>query len=124
MINLTNRKLLITFFLLVSQFSWSPLLASDYVDDINLDANNELGHQVIYELNVGSFTAEGTFTAAQAKLGNLKALGVDIVWLMPIYPRGGRFPADKSYLWHHQRPQGFRGCCPHAEYAGMARLGA
>ena len=89
MINLTNRKLLITFFLLVSQFSWSPLLASDYVDDINLDANNELGHQVIYELNVGSFTAEGTFTAAQAKLGNLKALGVDIVWLMPIYPRGG-----------------------------------
>ena len=84
-----SRKLLITFFLLVSQFSWSPLLASDYVDDINLDANNELGHQVIYELNVGSFTAEGTFTAAQAKLGNLKALGVDIVWLMPIYPRGG-----------------------------------
>ena len=89
MINLTNRKLLITFFLLVSQFSWSPLLASDYVDDINLAANNEVGHQVIYELNVGSFTAEGTFAAAQAKLGNLKALGVDIVWLMPIYPRGG-----------------------------------
>ena len=84
-----SRKVLIIMLLMASQLMGSPLLASDYVDDINLDANNELGHQVIYELNVGSFTAEGTFTAAQAKLGNLKALGVDIVWLMPIYPRGG-----------------------------------
>ncbi|MBQ5551924.1 MAG: hypothetical protein IIT32_12765, partial [Bacteroidales bacterium] len=44
---------------------------------------------VIYELNVGSFTKEGTFNAAAAKLQDLKNLGVDIVWLMPIYPRGG-----------------------------------
>ena len=79
-----SRKVLIIMLLMASQLMGSPLLASDYVDDINLDANNELGHQVIYELNVGSFTAEGTFTAAQAKLGDLKALGVDIVWLLPI----------------------------------------
>ena len=44
---------------------------------------------VIYELNVGSFTKEGTFNAAAARLQDLKNLGVDIVWLMPIYPRGG-----------------------------------
>ncbi|MCR5456420.1 MAG: hypothetical protein K6F33_15695 [Bacteroidales bacterium] len=44
---------------------------------------------VIYELNIGSFTTEGTLTAAKDKLPELKSLGVDIVWLMPIYPRGG-----------------------------------
>lgn len=63
---------------------------ADYVDDINsATAKNEVGHQVIYQMNVGSFSAEGTFVAAQQRLGELKTLGVDIVWLMPIYPRGG-----------------------------------
>lgn len=46
-------------------------------------------NRVIYEMNVGSFTSAGTFAAAQAKLGDLRSLGIDIVWLMPIYPRGG-----------------------------------
>ena len=64
--------------------------AADYVDEINLSAekHNE-GQRVIYEMNVGSFTAEGTFAAAQERLEELKVLGIDIVWLMPIYPRGG-----------------------------------
>ena len=66
------------------------VLAADYVDNINsATAKNEAGHQVIYEMNVGSFTQTGTFAAAQERLGELKALGVDILWLMPIYPRGG-----------------------------------
>ncbi len=66
------------------------MLAADYVDAINsAAAKNETGHQVIYEMNVGSFTVEGTLAAAQQKLGELKTLGIDIVWLMPIYPRGG-----------------------------------
>ena len=84
-----SRKILIIMLLWASQLTENHLLASDYVDDINRAANNEAGHQVIYELNVGSFTTEGTFAAAQQKLADLKALGVDIVWLMPIYPRGG-----------------------------------
>ena len=46
-------------------------------------------NRVIYEMNVGSFTSAGTFAAAQAKLADLRTLGIDIVWLMPIYPRGG-----------------------------------
>lgn len=66
------------------------VLAADYVDNINsASAKNESGHQVIYQMNVGSFSAEGTFAAAQQRLDELKTLGVDIVWLMPIYPRGG-----------------------------------
>ena len=63
---------------------------ADYVDDINnATGQREAGHQVIYQMNVGSFSAEGTFAAAQQQLDELKTLGVDIVWLMPIYPRGG-----------------------------------
>ena len=76
-------------FILHSSLFTSPVLASDYVDDINNAANNEAGHRVIYEMNVGSFTQAGTFQAAQQRLGELKTLGVDVVWLMPIYPRGG-----------------------------------
>ena len=46
------------------------------------------GNRVIYQMNVGAFTAEGTFKAAQQGLDRLDTLGIDIVWLMPIYPRG------------------------------------
>lgn len=43
---------------------------------------------VIYELNVRTFTPEGTFNGVTARLPELKKLGVDIVWLMPIHPLG------------------------------------
>ena len=46
------------------------------------------GNRVIYQMNVGAFTAEGTFQAAAQQLGRLDTLGIDIIWLMPIYPRG------------------------------------
>ena len=45
-------------------------------------------NRIIYQLNVGAFTPEGTFAAAQQQLGRLDTLGIDILWLMPIYPRG------------------------------------
>ena len=59
--------------------------------ELNVDYTTALSpkNRVIYEMNVGSFTSAGTFTAAQAKLTDLRKLGIDIVWLMPIYPRGG-----------------------------------
>ena len=63
----------------------APLHAGDYVDDINHSATKrEVGQRVIYEMNVGAFTSAGTFAAAADKLDDLKTLGVDIVWLMPI----------------------------------------
>ncbi len=45
---------------------------------------------VIYQINTRQFTAEGTFSAAQRELPRLKALGVDILWLMPIHPIGAK----------------------------------
>lgn len=44
-------------------------------------------NRVIYELNLYNFTQEGTFAAAQDKLEQLRSLGIDIVWLMPLQTR-------------------------------------
>jgi len=60
---------------------------------------------VIYEMNVRQYTAEGTFAAAQQELPRLKELGVDVVWMMPIYQIGekgrkgtlGSYYAIKDY---------------------------
>jgi glycosidase len=42
----------------------------------------------IYEVNVRQYTPEGTFAAFQRHLPRLKAMGVDILWLMPVQPIG------------------------------------
>ena len=39
---------------------------------------------VIYELHIGTFTPEGTFDAAIARLDHLVSLGVDLVEIMPV----------------------------------------
>ena len=60
---------------------------------------------VIYELNTRQFTPEGTFKAAEDQLPRLKEQGVDIVWMMPLYPIGekgrkgtlGSYYAIKDY---------------------------
>ena len=59
----------------------------------------------IYELNTRQFTEEGTFAAAEKKLQELKELGIEIVWVMPIHPIGeknrkgelGSYYAIKDY---------------------------
>ncbi len=43
---------------------------------------------VMYEMNVRQLTEKGTFTAAMSHLQHLKDIGVDVVWVMPIYPIG------------------------------------
>lgn len=40
----------------------------------------------IYEVNVRQFSPEGTFKGLDSQLNRLKAMGVDVLWLMPIYP--------------------------------------
>ena len=54
---------------------------------------------VLYEMNVRQLTAEGTLRAAAAKLGFLCDMGIDAVWLMPVYPIGveGRKGSLGSY---------------------------
>ena len=51
-------------------------------------SNFDKFNSVVYELNVRQATIEGTFAAAEQYLPELKEMGVDIVWLMPISPIG------------------------------------
>ena len=43
---------------------------------------------VMYEVNIRQFSPEGTFAGVEAQLPRLKDLGMDILWLMPMYEIG------------------------------------
>ena len=43
---------------------------------------------VVYEVNIRQFSPEGTFKGVEAQLPRLKDLGVDVLWLMPMYEIG------------------------------------
>lgn len=45
-------------------------------------------NSVIYEINTRQYSPEGTFKALEADLPRIKELGIDILWMMPIYPIG------------------------------------
>ncbi|MEO8724706.1 MAG: malto-oligosyltrehalose trehalohydrolase [Acidobacteriaceae bacterium] len=47
--------------------------------------------QVIYELHIGTFTPEGTYQSAIAKLQHLKELGVSVIEVMPVADFPGNF---------------------------------
>jgi glycosidase len=53
----------------------------------------------IYEVNVRQYTPEGNFRAFEQQLPRLRAMGVDVLWLMPIFPIGveGRKGSRGSY---------------------------
>jgi maltooligosyltrehalose trehalohydrolase len=63
----------------------------------------------IYELHVGTFTEEGTFDAAAARLEELARLGVTAVELMPI----ATFPGDRNWGY-----DGVFTYAPHPVYGG------
>ncbi len=45
-------------------------------------------NSVMYEVNVRQYSPESSFAGVQAQLPRLKELGVDILWLMPMYEIG------------------------------------
>ena len=50
--------------------------------------NISLRGDVIYSIYVRNHTPEGTFRAIVPDLDRIRALGTDIIWLMPIHPIG------------------------------------
>jgi maltooligosyltrehalose trehalohydrolase len=68
-----------------------------------------LAGSVLYELHVGTFTAEGTFDAAIERLPHLVALGVDAIELLPVAAFSG------SRGWGYDGVDLF---APHAAYGG------
>jgi len=58
--------------------------------DVPTFRQQPLRDAVVYELHVGTFTAEGTYAGAQAKLSHLVELGITHVELMPLATFPGR----------------------------------
>ena len=83
--------------------------------------NPELNNLVIYELSVQNLTDRGDFDGVISDLDRIKALGVDVVWLMPIHPRGilnrlGEYGSPYSVM-------DFRAINPaYGDFASFARL--
>ena len=50
-------------------------------------------HYVLYELHVGTFTAQGTFDAIVPHLDELKDLGITAIEIMPV----AQFPGDRNW---------------------------
>ncbi|MFC1590245.1 malto-oligosyltrehalose trehalohydrolase [Candidatus Omnitrophota bacterium] len=52
-----------------------------------------LSEYIIYEIHVGTFTPEGTFDAARARIKDLKELGVSAIEVMPV----AQFPGERNW---------------------------
>lgn len=74
-----------------------------------------LDQYVLYELHVGTFSAEGTFVAVIDKLEYLRALGVTAIQLMPVV----EFPGTRN--WGYDGVSLF---APHSAYGGPDGLRA
>lgn len=73
----TLRSLLLPALALLSSV---PVCASE---DVRVPEN-----RVIYEVFVRNFSPEGNFTGVERQVPRLRELGVDVIWLMPIYKLG------------------------------------
>ncbi|HEY6231181.1 MAG TPA: alpha-amylase family glycosyl hydrolase, partial [Pyrinomonadaceae bacterium] len=69
-----------------------PLTAQQPARDISTQSARStrdwLRDGVVYEIYPRAFSSTGNFAGITARLNDLKALGVDILWLMPIHPIG------------------------------------
>jgi maltooligosyltrehalose trehalohydrolase len=88
-----------------------------------------LPHQhVFYELHVGAFTPEGTYAGVQARLGDLAALGITAIELMPV----SSFPGTRGWGYDgvahfapfapYGRPEALRRLVEHAHALGLSVL--
>ena len=75
----------------------------------------DLAAAIVYELHIGTFTPEGTFSAAIDRLDHLASLGVNAVELMPV----AEFPG--TYGWGYD---GVALYAPHHAYGGPEGLKA
>lgn len=73
---------------------------------------------VLYEMNIRQLTPEGTLRAAEQKLEFLHEMGIDAIWLMPIYPIGEE--GRKGTLGSYYSIKDY--CAVNPEFGTMADL--
>lgn len=67
-------------------------------------------NSVIYEVNVRQYSEEGSFAAVAQNLPQLKSLGIDILWLMPVHPIGEK--NRKGSMGSYYSVRDYRGIDP------------
>jgi len=86
----------------------------------------EMADLAIYELHVGTFTADGTFEAAIERLALLRELGITAIEIMPVaeFPGGRNWGYDGVHPYAAQStyggPKGMRRLVDAAHAAGLA----
>jgi glycosidase len=70
---------------------------------------------ILYEVNLRAFSPAGNLQGVISRLENIKALGVNVVWLMPIYPAGKVNSVNSPYCIRDYKAVG-------AEYGSLADL--
>ncbi len=91
----------------------SAVVDSNFVWTDDQWENIPLSEMIIYELHVGTFTPEGTFTAIIPRLKHLQELGINTIELMPVH----QFPGKRNW--------GYDGVFPFAvqnSYGGIKGL--
>lgn len=87
-----------------------------------------LAGQVIYELHIGTWTAEGTWTSAAERLSHLADIGVTLIEVMPVAEFAGEFGwGYDGVCWYaptrlYGRPDDFRHFVNEAHRLGMGVL--
>lgn len=91
----------------------SEVVASDFAWHDEGWTGIALEDSVVYELHIGTFTEEGTFDSAIAKLDDLQALGITAIELMPI----AQFPGTRNWGYDGTHPSAAQ-----ASYGGPRAL--
>ena len=60
----------------------------EVMESLNLPEERVPENRVIYEVFVRNFSPEGNFKGVEAQIPRLRDLGVDVIWLMPLYKLG------------------------------------
>ena len=55
---------------------------------IPFDKVPSLNEMVLYEVNFMAFGPSGTINNVLDRIDSIKSLGVNVIWLMPVYPEG------------------------------------
>lgn len=63
-------------------------LASEAINSAAVEKTEWQKDAIIYQVNIGQFTPDGTFRAFESHIPRLKNLGVKVLWLLPIHPIG------------------------------------
>ncbi|MCK9618602.1 MAG: alpha-amylase family glycosyl hydrolase [Lentimicrobiaceae bacterium] len=109
-----KHRICISFLVLLTVFLFNPVLSKKGFSQNNVGQKvsyQQVKHPAwaknatIYEVNLRQYSVPGTFKAFQTQLPRLKAMGIDILWLMPIHPIGeknrkgtlGSFYSVKDY---------------------------